>query len=256
MSNLELKNVCVRAGESEVVQDVSFTVPKASISVLMGPNGSGKSTLVNALMGHPNYSMSSGSIFLDGNDITNLSTEKRAKQGIFLSLQHIPKIGGLSLATFLHKAHESMYNSGVSVLEFYAMLRDRADEFSISPTLLDKPLTAGLSGGEKKLSEVLQLIALKPSFAILDEIDSGVDVDALYTVFRAINKLKNEGTGFLIISHHPSLLEHLTPDSVHVMTKGRLVCSDGKELAEDILKKGFCVVAQCDRAGECSGTCR
>jgi Fe-S cluster assembly ATP-binding protein len=255
MSKLELKNVCVRVGESVVVEDVSFTSESGSLSVLMGPNGSGKSTLVNALMGHPSYTVSTGTVLLDENDITNLSPEKRAKQGLFLSLQHVPKIGGLSLATFLHKAHESMYNSGVSVLEFYVMLRDKADEFSIEPSLLDRPLTAGLSGGEKKLSEVLQLIALQPKVAILDEIDSGVDVDALHTVFKAINKLKSNGTSFLIISHNPSLLEHVTPDRVHVMTKGKLVRSNGKELAGEILKKGFCVVAQCGRAGECPGEC-
>lgn len=251
----ELKNISVTAEEKEIVKNISLTVEKGTVSVLMGPNGSGKSSLVNALMGHPNYAVTEGTILLNGEDITRVSTEKRAQKGLFLSLQHVPKVGGITLASFLHKAYVAMHASDVSILEFYLELRKKADELAINPTLLDRPLTAGLSGGEKKLSEVLQLVMLKPKFAILDEIDSGVDVDALRTVFKAISMLQKEGTGFLVISHHPSLLTHLTPDVVHVMVKGSIVRTDGKELAEEILSKGFCAVAECRNVNACQGAC-
>jgi Fe-S cluster assembly ATP-binding protein len=253
---LELKNISVTGDEKVIVNNVSLSLEEGAISVLMGPNGSGKSSLVNALMGHPNYKVTEGAILLNGEDITHLSTEKRAQKGLFLSLQNLPKIGGVTLASFLHKAYVATHASDISILEFYLELRKKADELAINPTLLDRPLTAGLSGGEKKLSEVMQLAILKPKFAILDEIDSGVDVDALHTVFKAVSMLQKEGTGFLVISHHPSLLTHLAPDFVHVMTKGSIVRTDGKELAEEILAKGFCVVAQCGQVDGCTGTCR
>lgn len=252
---LELKNIFVEAEGKKIVTDVSFAVENGEVTVLMGPNGSGKSSLVNALMGHPNYTITSGELLLDGVDITELSTEKKAQKGLFLSMQHIPKIGGITLATFLHKSFVSVHNSDVSVLEFYMNLRNTADQYGINPALLDRPISNGLSGGEKKLSEVLQLTTLKPAFAILDEIDSGVDVDALRIVFKAIDTLKKEGTGFLVISHHPSLLTHLSPKIVHVMSQGLLVSSGGKELAEDVLKNGFCNIVKCERVKDCSGKC-
>jgi Fe-S cluster assembly ATP-binding protein len=256
MSNLTLTNVSVSSGDKELVRDVSFEVEKGTISVLMGPNGSGKSSLVNALMGHPHYVVSQGRVSMGDGDITQLSTEKRAKKGLFLSLQHIPKIGGVTLANFLHKAYTATHASDISVLEFYLTLRTKVEGYAIDPKLLDRSLTDTLSGGEKKLSEVVQLLALEPEIAILDEIDSGVDVDALKTVFRVVNELAKSGkTGFLIISHHPSLLEHLSPSKVHVMTNGRLVRSGGSEIAKDILEKGFCAVASCAQVDACAGNC-
>jgi Fe-S cluster assembly ATP-binding protein len=180
-----------------------------------------------------------------------LSTEKKAKKGLFLSLQHVPKIGGVTLTTFLHKAYVATRDSDTSVLEFYVTLRDIAERFGIDTALLDRPLTAGLSGGEKKLSEVLQLAALKPRFAILDEIDSGVDVDALKKVFAAVRALALDGMGFLIISHHPSILEHLTPKHVHVMNAGTLARSGGVELADAVLSGGYCKVLNCPLEGNC-----
>src|SRR3989339_208302 len=261
---LELKNICVEISSDavskeskgkNVVRDTSLCIESGSVSVLMGPNGSGKSTLVNALLGHPSYRVSSGILELDGVDITNLPTEKKAHLGIFLSMQNVPKVGGLTLATFLHKAYVATHQTDISVLEFYVNLRDKAKLFSINPDLLDRPLTAGLSGGEKKLSEVLQLAALQPKYAILDEIDSGVDIDALHTVFKAVDALKKEGTGFLIISHHPSLLDHLAPEHVYVMSGGNMVRKGGRELAEEIIKHGFCGVVQCRHIGTCSGKC-
>jgi len=143
----------------------------------------------------------------------------------------------------------------VPVLEFYFEMKKSAEKYGIPEALLDRPLTAGLSGGEKKLSEILQLIALRPKLAILDEIDSGVDVDALKTVFRAIEQLQKDGTTFILISHHPSLLDNLSPDNVHVMSAGKLVRSDGEELAHDIMKNGFCAAVGCEHVGTCPGVC-
>jgi len=252
---LELRHVTVNTEDREIVHDISLSIPEGTVSVLMGPNGSGKSSLVNGLMGHPHYAVSSGELLCDGEIITKQKTVDKAKKGLFLSLQQIPKIEGLTLTTFLHKAYCDMHNSNDSILDFYLLLRKVAEEFSIPLSLLDRPLSAGLSGGEKKLSEVLQLAILRPKYAILDEIDSGVDVDALRTVFSVIAKRKKEGTGFLIITHHYSLLDHLVPEYVHVMAQGELVCSGEKELMEMIHKKGFCTVVKCDKASACKGVC-
>jgi len=251
MHRLEVQHVSVEAEGKAVVRDVSLTLKSGEVAVLMGPNGSGKSTLVNALMGHPNYCVTKGRLAFDGEDILALPTEKKAAYGIFLSLQHIPKVGGINLATFLHKVHAGTTGEGTDVLEYYLTLRERAKELAMPVELLDRPLTQGLSGGEKKLSEVLQLAVLKPRFAILDEVDSGVDVDALKKVFNAVAALKQQGTGFLIISHHPSLLDHLAPDTVYVMANGRLVKSGGRELAEDVLANGFCGAIGCPVADHC-----
>lgn len=238
-----------------VVHDVSCIVKSNTVSVLMGPNGSGKSSLVNAIMGHPQYQITKGSVLFDGTDVTKMSTTEKARHGMFLSLQQTPRIGGTTLATFLHMAYKAIHGSNTPVLEFYAHLVDRAEEFGINRTLLDRPLADGLSGGERKQSELLQVLVLQPKIAILDEIDSGVDVDALHTVFRVLDAIKKQGTGCIVISHHPSLLDYLSPESVHVMGNGTIVRSDGKELAEEILTKGFCAVVACVHAETCPGDC-
>jgi Fe-S cluster assembly ATP-binding protein len=216
----------------------------------MGPNGSGKSSLVNALMGHPHYS-ATGALHLNGRDILGARPEEKAQSGLFLSLQHTPKVAGVTLATFLHKVHVSKTGEDVSVLEYYLALREVAETFGISDSFLDRPLSAGLSGGEKKLSEALQLAVLKPRFAFLDEMDSGVDVDALKKLFGVVSALSAEGTSFLVISHHPSLLTHLTPDTVHIMQNGMLAKSGGRELAEVVLRDGFCAAIECPLVGGC-----
>ena len=244
-SQLELRDISVEAEGKSVVRHASLTLAAGTVSVLMGPNGSGKSTLVNAVMGHPSYQVTTGGLFLDGDDIIALPVDKKAQKGIFLSLQHVPKVGGITLAAFLHKVHTARTGEAIDVLAYYLRLRELAHAFDIKDDLLDRPITAGLSGGEKKLSEILQLAALHPTFAILDEIDSGVDVDALKKVFSAVSRLSKEGTGFLIISHHPSLLEHLTPSHVHVMAGGTLVRSGDAELAREVIKDGFCGAIAC-----------
>lgn len=239
MSLFSLNNVSVRIDKEDVVQHVSLTIEAGDVHVLMGPNGSGKSSLTNALMGHPKYDITHGTVLLKGDDITHLPTQKRAQKGLFLSMQHLPEIEGVTLSSFLHKAHQAHHTSDVSVIEHYKTLSELCDELNVDRAFLERPLHAGLSGGEKKLSEALQLAALTPRVALLDEIDSGVDVDALKKVFRVVERLQKRGTGFLLVSHHPSLLEHIIPTHVHVMKEGSIVCSGTSELAARIASRGF-----------------
>jgi len=251
MATLAIEQVSVAVEDRTVVEDVSFAFHAEEVAILMGPNGSGKSTLVNAIMGHPHYTVTNGALRIDGEDVLSLSPHEKAGKGLFLSLQHTPKVGGVTLTTFLHKVHTARTGVDIDVLEYYLSLRELAKKLNIDDALLDRPLSQGLSGGQKKLSEVLQFAALKPRFAILDEIDSGVDVDAMKAVFRAVETLRREGTGFLLISHHPSLLRHLAPSAVHLMAGGRLVRSAGKELAEEVYREGFCKAIECPLEPSC-----
>lgn len=256
MHNLTLEHIDIVSDGKALVRDVSLSVSGGSVSVLMGPNGSGKSSLVNGICGHPQYRVTKGTVTLNDEDVTALSAQEKANKGLFLSLQHTPKIGGTTLAAFLHKIHTVRHGSdAVSMLEFYSKLVDMSEQFSLNRALLDRPISAGLSGGEKKTSELLQLLVFRPKIAILDEIDSGVDIDALRAVFAVIDSLKRSGTGFLIISHHPSLLTHLSPEHVHIMSRGAHITSGGYELAETVVKKGFCAVAGCTNVSNCSGIC-
>lgn len=239
MPKLELKNVSVETANKRIVDDVTLTLASGEAHILMGPNGSGKSSLVGALFGHPKYKITNGTLFLDGEDITALPTEKKAKRGLFLSLQYLPAVAGVTLGAFLHRAHKELTGEAVSVLEFHKRAEETARAFGIDPTFLKRDLNSGLSGGEKKQSEILQLAILKPKFAVLDEIDSGVDVDSLGKVFSAIELLRKEGTGFLLITHYPNILERITPDAVHIMNAGKIVASGGAELAREVSQSGF-----------------
>src|SRR3989344_1301580 len=243
MSELYIKNLRVEADGKTVVDGVFLSLKDGEVNVLMGPNGSGKSSLLNAIMGHPKYKITGGKILLDDKDITGISTEKKAQTGIFLSLQHLPEISGITLTNFLHKAYRAQKGGEMTPLDFYKMMEARAKEFGIDAGFLKKHLNAGLSGGEKKQSEVLQLLALEPKFALLDEIDSGVDVDALKKVFGVIEHLRAKGIGFLLVSHHPNLLQHVQPKRVTVMKDGKVVATGGKELMETIARDGFDAVS-------------
>jgi len=237
---LELKNVTVATKTGTVVlSDASLVVGAGEIHILMGPNGSGKSSLANAMMGHPGYEIQSGQVLLGGEDITTLPANKKAEKGLFLSMQYLPEIAGVTLTNFLHKSYNAVKKLQTPILEFHTYLKKRAEEVGITDELLKRELNKGLSGGEKKQSEMLQLLALQPKFAILDEIDSGVDVDSLKRVFKGVEILRGEGTGLLLITHYTNILEHITPDQVHIMREGRIVRSGGKELVKEIADKGF-----------------
>lgn len=237
--SFSIQNLSVQVAEKAIVHGVSLIVAPGEVHVLMGPNGSGKSTLVRALFGHPQYLVTGGTVEVDGVDVTELPVYERAKKGLYLSMQHPPEIEGVTISTFLEKAYSALHGEEINPLEYYTKLVDTCTELGIDQSFLERPLNKGFSGGEKKLCEALQLVALEPKYAVLDEIDSGVDVDALKKVFKAVTIRKENGTGFLIISHHPSLLEHIVPNKVHVLRDGAIVQSGGKEVAEEIARSGF-----------------
>lgn len=239
MHKLELKNITISTQGKAVVHDISLTINSGEIHILMGPNGSGKSSLVNAIFGHPKYEIASGQVLLDGEDITSLVTDKKAKKGLFLSMQYLPEITGVSMGQFLYRAYKEIKGGDESVLEFHKRISDKADGLGIDKSLISKQLNSQISGGEKKQSEVLQMAVLGPKFAVLDEIDSGVDVDSLGKIFNAVNKLSKDGAGFMLITHYTNILKKIRPDYVHVMKEGRIVKSGGKEIIDEIEEKGF-----------------
>lgn len=238
-NKLEIKNLTVEAGNKVIVDDVSITINQGEIHVIMGPNGSGKSSLLNAIMGHPKYKIASGNIFFDNEDITAISTDKKAKKGLFLSMQYLPEIEGVTMMSFLHKAYEQLKVIMVPILDFYKYLENIAIELNIDKSFLKRSINSGFSGGEKKQGEVLQLVALEPKFAFLDEIDSGVDVDSMEKIFKGINMLKEKGTGFVIVTHYGQIFEKIKPDFVHIMKDGKIVRSGGSEIAKEVGEKGF-----------------
>lgn len=237
--SLEIKNANVTADENQVVTDASLTVQSGEVHVIMGPNGSGKSSFVNAIMGHPQYQLSSGTVTLDDEDITALAPDKKAKKGIFLSQQYLPEIAGVTLGNFLYQSAKAIQGIDEPILSFYKTLGEKVEAIGIDKAFLSRELNTDLSGGEKKQSEIIQLLALEPRFAFLDEIDSGVDVDSLNKVFAGISKLQKEGTAFLLITHYTDILSKITPDKVHVMKDGKVVESGGKDVVERVRDKGF-----------------
>lgn len=239
MSILSIKNITITREEKSIVSHASLEVGSGEIHVILGPNGSGKSTLLNALMGHPVYKVAEGEIVLDGEDITNLPTEKKAGKGIMLSLQHVPAIPGVTMLSLLHRAYRLVKGIEISVPDFYQMMMAKVKEFNLSENLLKHSVHGGVSGGEKKQGELISLLALEPKFALLDEIDSGVDIDSLNKVFAGIEKLRAQGTGFIIVTHLGTILEKVTPDRVSVMKKGTIVRTGGPDLAREILSNGF-----------------
>lgn len=239
---LEVKNLSVASVEDpdkKIVRDVSFSLDSGQAAVLMGKNGSGKSTLVNAILGSPKYEITDGTILLDGEDITDLSTPKKAKKGLFLSLQYLPEIEGVTLSSFLRQAKQEITGEDIDPLSFFKSMSEKVKDAGLDAGLLERPLNAGLSGGEKKQSEIIQLIALAPHFAFLDEIDSGVDVNALKKVFAAIEKLRADGMGVLLITHYPSILNHVSPEKALIIKDGEITASGGGEVVTEIEEKGF-----------------
>lgn len=225
--------------QKQILKGVNLDIEPGQTHILMGTNGSGKSTLANALMGHPHHTITGGTIDFDGQDLLNMSADERAKAGLFLAFQYPTAIAGLPVATFLKKATEAYRGEEISVREFQKELRAHMKELEIPSSFLGRFINDGFSGGEKKRMEVLQLKLLQPKLAILDETDSGLDIDALKLLFQNIAASQTDGRSLLIITHYERVLEYIQPDAVHLMKAGRIVRSGGIELSRAIHEEGF-----------------
>jgi len=239
METLSIKKISSHVDGKKVVDNVSLDINSREVHVVMGQNGSGKTSLLNTVMGHPKFSLTGGSVKVGKSYITKLSPHEKAKKGLFLSMQHVPEIDGITLAYFLYQTNRELNSEAKKVMDFYAEAKALSRKFGIDENFLDRPLNCGLSGGEKKQSEILQLLMLRPSFALLDEIDSGVDVDSLKKIQRTVEHLRKGGTGFVVISHNPEMIKRLKPDIIHVMKGGRVIKSGGLDILKSIKKYGI-----------------
>ena len=236
---LDIKGLHAGVEGKEILKGLSLTVGKGEVHVILGPNGSGKSTLMNVIMGHPKYEVTAGSIAFEGEDITQLKTFERARKGLFLSFQTPEEIPGISVENMIRTAKQAVSGERVKLLPFRRKLKEMMEELKIKPEYADRYLNVGFSGGEKKRNEILQLLMLDPKLALLDETDSGLDVDAVQIVSEGVAKFHNEGNSCLIITHNTRILEKLTVDRVHVLMNGTIVGEGGAELIDDINRRGF-----------------
>ena len=239
MSTLEIKDLHVSVGEKEILKGVNLTVNTGEIHAIMGPNGNGKSTLLSSIMGHPKYVVTSGSITLDGKDVLAMSVDERARAGLFLAMQYPQEIPGVTNSDFLKAAMNSRLEKPISLLRFIRAMDRNIEELEMDPNLAHRYLNEGFSGGEKKRNEILQMKLLKPSIAMLDEIDSGLDVDALRIVSNAINSMKSDSFGCIMVSHYERLFELVPPTHVHVLVAGKIVLDGGYEVVEKIDQEGY-----------------
>jgi len=241
--SLEVKNLEVSVEDEDIVKGVSLEVKPGEIHAIMGPNGSGKSTLCKSLMGNPVYSIDGGKILVDGEDVTDEETDERAREGLFLGFQYPSEISGITVAEFLKEAidarREEKGEEPMPQSEFNELLREKLDLLDMEEDYARRYLNDGFSGGEKKRNEILQMAVLNPEYAILDEIDSGLDIDALQVVAKGINALANDDRGILMITHYQRILDHVKPDHVHVMVDGEIVESGGPELAQKLEDEGY-----------------
>lgn len=236
---LEIKDLHVKIEGKEIIKGVDLYVKKGEVVALMGPNGSGKSTLANALMGHPKYEISKGEVLLEGENITSLEPDEKAKKGLFLSFQYPSEISGVTLSNFLRAAYNSVKGVNLSVMDFLKLLKEKMALLKINEEFSNRYINEGFSGGEKKKVEILQMAVLQPKLAILDETDSGLDVDALKIVAEGVNKTRNSKTGVLIITHYQRILNYIKPDRVYIMRNGKIVEEGTRELAVKIEEKGY-----------------
>ena len=246
MTVLEIKNLHVSIDDKEILKGLDLTLKTGEIAAIMGPNGTGKSTLSAAIMGNPNYEVTGGEILFDGQNILELEVDERAQLGLFLAMQYPSEIPGITNAEFIRAA----MNAGkeeedkISVRDFITKLDQKMELLGMKEEMAERYLNEGFSGGEKKRNEILQLLMLEPKFALLDEIDSGLDIDALKVVSKGVNEMRGEGFGAMIITHYQRLLNYITPDVVHVMMDGRVVLSGGPELAVRLEKEGYAKIAE------------
>ncbi len=240
-----MRGLRVSVQGNEILKGIDLAVGPGAVHALMGPNGSGKSTLAFTMAGHPGYVVSGGSVTLDGEELLGLSPDKRARAGLFLSFQYPAAIPGVSVANFLRTARQAVRPDDLTPAKFRKLIFDQLELLDMDPSFLGRYVNDGFSGGEKKRLEMLQLAILQPKYAVLDETDSGLDVDALRAVGNSVQALRAEPdnqTGFLIITHYPRILQHIAPDAVHIMMDGRIVLSGGPELAQRVEQEGYDVI--------------
>ncbi|MBV9999922.1 MAG: Fe-S cluster assembly ATPase SufC [Verrucomicrobia bacterium] len=241
MSSIVIQDLSASIQNQEIIRGLSLEFSQGEVHAIMGPNGSGKSTLAKVIAGHPDYEVTGGDILLDGESILGLEPDDRARRGLFLAFQYPMEIPGVSNANFLRAALQARLPEGeeLEATEFYQRLYDKMDLLEIPRQFTARAVNEGFSGGEKKRNEILQLAMLEPAFAILDETDSGLDIDALKIVAKGVNTLRGPGLGILLITHYQRLLNYIVPDFVHVMFEGKIVRSGGKELALELEAKGY-----------------
>ena len=238
-ATLDVRGLEAEVEGKPILRGIDLTVRQGEIHALMGPNGSGKSTLSNVIMGRPGYVITAGSVVLNGEDITALTPDERAKRGLFLAMQYPTEIPGVSVVNFLRTAYGSIKGEQISALAFRQHMKTQMERLGIEDAMVNRYVNQGFSGGEKKRNEVLQLAVLEPQIALLDETDSGLDIDSLKLVAESVNELVGPELGVLIITHYQRMLNYITPQHVHVMLRGRIVKSGGPELAHELEAKGY-----------------
>jgi Fe-S cluster assembly ATP-binding protein len=240
---LEIRNLRAAAGDKEILRGITLTIQPGEVHALMGPNGSGKSTLAQVIAGHPAYRITGGEIYFEGSDLTELEPEERAHAGIFLAFQYPVEIPGVTNAYFLRSAYNETRKARgeeeLDPIDFLDLLEKKLEMVEWGPEIMQRAVNSGFSGGEKKRNEILQLAVLEPKLALLDETDSGLDIDALRVVAQGVNSLRRADRAFLVVTHYQRLLNHIVPDFVHVLADGQIVKSGGKELALELEAKGY-----------------
>jgi Fe-S cluster assembly ATP-binding protein len=240
---LEVRKLHASVGGREILHGVDLAIGAGEVHAIMGPNGSGKSTLARVLAGHPDYEVTAGEIEYDGQDLLSMDPESRARAGVFMAFQYPVEIAGVSNAYFLKAALNALRvhrgEEALDAMEFMTLMRDRMTQLGIDAALLNRPVNEGFSGGEKKRNEIFQLAVLEPRLAVLDETDSGLDIDALKVVAHGVNAMRRPDRAFLLVTHYQRLLNHVVPDVVHVLADGRIIRTGGKELAFELEDKGY-----------------
>jgi Fe-S cluster assembly ATP-binding protein len=240
---LEVKNLQVRVEDKEILRGINLTVKAGEVHAIMGPNGSGKSTLARALSGHPSYEVTDGTVVYEGKDLLDLDPDERAREGVFMAFQYPVEIAGVNNAYFLKAAlnakrkHHGL--AELDAMEFMQLVKEKASLLDIDQGMLSRAVNEGFSGGEKKRNEIFQMALLEPRLAILDETDSGLDIDALKLVAQGVNAMRSPERAIIVVTHYQRLLDYIVPDYVHVLSGGRIVKSGGKELALELEKKGY-----------------
>ncbi len=239
VATLDIRGLRASVEGKDILKGIDLTVRQGETHALMGPNGSGKSTLANVLMGRPGYKVTAGEVLFDGEDVLSLTADKRAQRGLFLAFQYPTEVPGVSVVNFLRTAYKAVKGEEISALAFRKHMKEKMDLLGIEDSMVNRYVNQGFSGGEKKKNEILQLAVLEPEIAILDETDSGLDIDSLKAVATGIERLIGPSLGVLLITHYQRILNYITPDRVHVMMAGRIVKSGGPELARELEDKGY-----------------